>query len=52
MAADSCPGPGPLRAPAQMLAEQGGLSFDGFYLSLAAALSLVALLLLRKPALD
>jgi hypothetical protein len=28
---------------AQMLAEQGGLSFVGFYLSLAAALSLVAL---------
>lgn len=37
---------------AQMLAEQGGLSFVGFYLSLAAALSLVALLLLRKPAID
>ena len=37
---------------AQMLAEQGGLSFVGFYLSLAAALSLGALLLLRKPALD
>jgi len=37
---------------AQMLAEQGGLSFVGFYLSLAAALSLAALLLLRKPAID
>ena len=37
---------------AQMLAEQGGLSFVGFYLSVAAGLSLGALLLLRKPALD
>ena len=37
---------------AQMLPEQGGLSFVGFYLSVAAGLSLVALLLLRKPALD
>jgi hypothetical protein len=37
---------------AQILAEQGGLSFVGFYLSLAAALSLAALLLLRKPAID
>ena len=37
---------------AEMLAEQGGLSFVGFYLSVAAGLSLVALLLLRKPALD
>lgn len=37
---------------AQMLAEQGGLSYVGFYLSLAAALSLAALLLLRKPAID
>ena len=37
---------------AQMLAEQGGLSFVGFYLSVAAALSLAALLLLRKPAID
>ena len=37
---------------AQMLAEQGGLSFVGFYLSVAAALSLGALVLLRKPALD
>ncbi len=37
---------------AQMLAEQGGLSFVGFYLSVAAGLSLAALLLLRKPALD
>ena len=37
---------------AQILAEQGGLSFVGFYLSLASALSLGALLLLRRPALD
>lgn len=37
---------------AQILAEQGGLPFVGFYLSLASALSLGALLLLRKPALD
>lgn len=37
---------------AQILAEQGGLSFVGFYLSLASALSLAALLLLRRPALD
>ncbi len=37
---------------AQLLADQGGLSFVGFYLSAAAALSFVALLLLRKPALD
>jgi hypothetical protein len=37
---------------AQALAEQGGLPFVGFYLSAAALLSLVALLLLRKPAID
>ncbi|HEX5007846.1 MAG TPA: hypothetical protein VFV70_12070, partial [Hyphomonadaceae bacterium] len=37
---------------AQALAEQGGLPFVGFYLSVAAGLSLLALLLLRKPALD
>lgn len=37
---------------AQMLADQGGLSFVGFYLSAAAGLSFIALMLLRKPALD
>jgi hypothetical protein len=37
---------------AQMLAQQGGLPLVGIYLSAAAGLSLVALLLLRKPALD
>ena len=37
---------------AQALAQQGGLPLVGFYLSAAAALSFVALLLLRKPALD
>ena len=36
---------------AQMLSEQG-LDLVGYYLSAAAALSLAALLLLRKPALD
>ena len=36
---------------AQMLSEQG-LDLVGFYLSAAAALSLGALLLLRKPTLD
>ena len=35
---------------AQALADAGGLSFVGFYLSTAAALSLAALLLLRRPA--
>lgn len=33
---------------AQALADQGGLSYVGFYLSAAAGLSLIALLLLRK----
>jgi MFS family permease len=37
---------------AQALAEQGGLPFVGFYLSLAAGVSLAALVLLRKPAVD
>jgi predicted MFS family arabinose efflux permease len=37
---------------AQALAEQGGLPLVGIYLSAAAGLSLLALLLLRKPALD
>ena len=37
---------------AQALAQQGGLPLVGIYLSAAAALSFVALLLLRKPALD
>jgi MFS family permease len=37
---------------AQALAQQGGLSLVGVYLSAAAGLSFVALLLLRKPALD
>jgi predicted MFS family arabinose efflux permease len=37
---------------AQALAEQGGLPFVGYYLSAAAGLSFIALLLLRKPALD
>lgn len=37
---------------AQILAEQGGLPLVGAYLSAAAGLSLCALLLLRKPALD
>jgi predicted MFS family arabinose efflux permease len=37
---------------AQALAEQGGLPFVGFYLSAAAGLSFIALMLLRKPALD
>lgn len=37
---------------AQMLADQGGLAHVGFYLSAAAGLSLIALLFLRKPALD
>ena len=37
---------------AQMLAQQGGLPLVGIYLSAAAGLSLIALLLLRKPALD
>jgi MFS family permease len=37
---------------AQALAELGGLSFVDFYLSLAAGLSLVALLLLRRPPID
>jgi MFS family permease len=34
---------------AQALADMGGLTYVGFYLSLAAGLSLLALLLLRKP---
>ena len=37
---------------AQALAQQGGLQLVGIYLSAAAGLSFVALLLLRKPALD
>ena len=37
---------------AQMLAQQGGLPLVGIYLSAAAGLSFVALMLLRKPALD
>ncbi len=37
---------------AQALAQQGGLPLVGIYLSAAAGLSFVALLLLRKPALD
>ncbi len=37
---------------AQALAQQGGLPLVGVYLSAAAGLSFVALLLLRKPALD
>lgn len=37
---------------AQALAQQGGLPLVGLYLSAAAGLSLFALLLLRKPALD
>jgi MFS family permease len=37
---------------AQALAQQGGLSLVGVYLSAAAGLSFVALLLLRKSALD
>jgi MFS family permease len=37
---------------AQMLADQGGLPLVGVYLSAAAGLSFVALMLLRKPALD
>ncbi len=37
---------------AQMLADQGGLSFVGYYLSAAAALSFLALILLRRKALD
>jgi len=37
---------------AQALAERGGLPLVGIYLSAAAGLSLIALLLLRKPALD
>lgn len=37
---------------AQALAQQGGLPLVGIYLSAAAALSFVALLLLRKPAMD
>lgn len=37
---------------AQMLAQQGGLPLVGIYLSAAAGLSLIALLLFRKPALD
>ena len=37
---------------AQALAEQGGLPLVGLYLSAAAGLSFIALLLLRKPALD
>jgi MFS family permease len=35
---------------AQALAQSGGLSHVGFYLSAAAGLSLIALLLLRRPA--
>jgi hypothetical protein len=35
---------------AQALADMGGLGYVGFYLSLAASLSLVALVFLRKPA--
>jgi MFS family permease len=37
---------------AQALADMGGLTFVGAYLSIAAALSLLALLVLRRPALD
>lgn len=37
---------------AQMLADQGGLPLVGVYLSAAAGLSFIALLMLRKPALD
>lgn len=37
---------------AKALADMGGLPLVGVYLSVAAALSLIALLLLRKPALD
>lgn len=37
---------------AQALAQQGGLPLVGIYLSAAAGLSFIALLLLRKPALD
>ncbi len=37
---------------AQALVQQGGLSLVGVYLSVAAGLSLVALLLLRKKAID
>jgi len=37
---------------AQALADAGGLAYVGFYLSIAAGLSFVALLFLRRPALD
>jgi MFS family permease len=37
---------------AQLLADQGGLPLVGVYLSAAAGLSFIALMLLRKPALD